>query len=115
AQTPQDLDTLDRIDPQVGLEVKVELEHLGRISGPITDDRQQARGQRVATWALALDRRRDGGWSCDGRNRGRGSLKLRRGCGLGAAIGLSIDVGVAILDIGRLDLNASARRLRLAY
>ena len=46
AEAAQDLDPLDRVDPEVGLEVEVEPEHLGGIAGPVADDLQQPRGDR---------------------------------------------------------------------
>ena len=42
----QDLDPLDRVDRQVGLEIEVEVQHLDGIAGPLADDRQQRLRQR---------------------------------------------------------------------
>ena len=41
---PEDLDPLDRIDAEIGGDVVVELQHLGRIAGPLADHRHQHRG-----------------------------------------------------------------------
>ena len=43
-----DLDALDRIDAEVGLEALVEADHVARIAGLLLDDREQHVGQLVA-------------------------------------------------------------------
>ena len=40
-QGREDLDPLDRVDAQVGVELHVEIEHFGRISGLLGDDLDQ--------------------------------------------------------------------------
>ena len=61
----EDLDPLDRVDPQVGVEPHVELEHLGRIPGLLGDRLQQDPGEiafagprRAGELAAGVGRRR---------------------------------------------------------
>ena len=51
-QGREDLDPLDRVDPQIGVELHVEIEHLGRISRLLGDDLDQDGGRRFARGAL---------------------------------------------------------------
>ena len=46
-QGRQDLDSLDRIDPEIGVELHVEIEHLGRIAGLFGNDVDHDRGKRA--------------------------------------------------------------------
>ena len=55
----EDLDALDRVDAEVGVEVHVEAEHVGRIAGLLGDDGKQGPatsvvGRRLGTWRGAL-------------------------------------------------------------
>ena len=40
ADRGEHLGLLDRVDPEVGLEVEVQVEHLGRVAGLLGDDRE---------------------------------------------------------------------------
>ena len=61
----KDLDAFDRIDPKLGLEIKLEPKDLQRITGPLAHDVEQLAGDLIATgrrrgWRLVLRRRRNG-------------------------------------------------------
>ena len=47
-QGGEDFDALDRVDPEVGVELHVEIEHLGGVSRLLRDDLDQDRGRRFA-------------------------------------------------------------------
>ncbi len=57
AEGAEDLDPLDRVDPEVGLEVEVELEHLRRIARPVADDLDQPRRHGLAAERIGGGRR----------------------------------------------------------
>ena len=63
---PGDLDPLDRVDAQVGLEVGVEVEHVGRVARALADDVEQA-GRQL----LPRDRSRGRGGRSAARRRWR--------------------------------------------
>ena len=83
AELAQDLDALDRVDAQVGLDVQVEAQGLDRVAGPVADDLQQPRGDRRTIGRRSLDRpsagRSIGGASHGGRCPRRGARAIRRG------------------------------------
>ena len=93
-QLAEDLDALDRVDAQVGLEVEVGIEHVGRVAGAVAHDPQHRRQQRLTRqhgsrrrlWSSSgPDRRgrRDG--RCDG-----GRLDDRAQVGRGTRSGAEV-------------------------
>ena len=59
AERPEDLDPLDRVDPEVGLQVKVQLQHLARVAGPVADDLDEAGRDRFPAQLDRSHHRRD--------------------------------------------------------
>ena len=64
-QLAQDLDPLDRVDAQLGLEVEIRVQHLHRVTRPLAHDRHDRLEQRLG----AEHRRRRGGDGGPGRER----------------------------------------------
>ena len=44
------LGLLDGVDPEVGLEIELQIEHVGRVSGLLGDDGEDLFGHGVAHW-----------------------------------------------------------------
>ena len=61
ADRGEDLGLLDGVDPEVGLEVEVHVEQVGRIAGLLGDDRQHPLLDLVAAGGLGLGRGRSRG------------------------------------------------------
>ena len=117
-----DLDALDGVDAEVGLEIEVEIEHLGRVAGTLAHDTQEVGSDRLPVLSSAGGRRflRCGlrcrnhldcrfMWKGDlGRDRGRyrldlwnrGRLFRRHGYGRHLDLGRRLDLG-RHLDLGR--------------
>ena len=55
-QRGQDLDALDRVDSEIGVELHVEIEHPGRVAGLLGDDVDQDGGRRIAGRRCTLRR-----------------------------------------------------------
>ena len=80
ADRGEDLGLLDGVDAEVGLEVEVQVEQLGRVAGHLGDDADHSVGDLVA------------GGSSDGRCRGGRGCR-RDGCGCGGG-GDGLDAGL---------------------
>ena len=78
AELAQDLDPLDRVDPQVGLDVEVQAQRLDRVAGPITDDLQQALGDRRSSGAPHRRDRPIPHDRCGSRFRSRSPVRFQR-------------------------------------
>ena len=71
-QCGKDLHTLDRIDTQVGIEGHLQFQHLFRITGFFSDDREQSRGDLIAVNGGGCNRLWRGSHSCRNSCNGRG-------------------------------------------
>ena len=94
ADRGEHLGLLDRVDPEVGLEVEVQVEQVGRVAGLLGDDREDALGDLVL------------------RGRGRGSRGAARRAGGGGRGGGRLGSGPARRLGGRRDAGSLADERR---